>query len=173
MSRIGAAIAAGCLTAGLVVGPVLAAAPPSAPMDMSPPVPWTDSGAKPIVQRDPANKITAIVLSIPAAVVKATPKKRSEAVLPMEDAGLVQTANLQFHPFGHEPAHVYDMPHFDVHFYTITEEVRHGIMPGTPGAKVVPAKATVVIFVGPLKPGRYLFFGDFNKDSAKGVLIAK
>ena len=39
--------------------------------------------------------------------------------------------------------------------------------------KVVPAKATVVIFVGPLKPGRYLFFGDFNKDSAKGVLIAK
>ena len=39
--------------------------------------------------------------------------------------------------------------------------------------KVVPAKATVVIFVGPLKPGRYPFFGDFNKDSAKGVLVAK
>jgi hypothetical protein len=39
--------------------------------------------------------------------------------------------------------------------------------------KVVPAKATVVIFVGPLKPGRYPFFGDFNMDSAKGVLVAK
>ena len=39
--------------------------------------------------------------------------------------------------------------------------------------KVVPAKATVVIFVGPLKPGRYPFFGDFNKDTAKGVLIVK
>jgi plastocyanin len=39
--------------------------------------------------------------------------------------------------------------------------------------KVVPAKATVVIFVGPLKPGRYPFFGDFNKESAKGELIAK
>jgi hypothetical protein len=39
--------------------------------------------------------------------------------------------------------------------------------------KVVPANATVVIFVGPLKPGRYPFFGDFNKNSAKGVLIAK
>ena len=39
--------------------------------------------------------------------------------------------------------------------------------------KVVPAKGTVVIFVGPLKPGRYPFFGDFNKDRAKGVLIAK
>lgn len=39
--------------------------------------------------------------------------------------------------------------------------------------KLVPAKATVVIFVGPLPPGRYPFFGDFNKDSANGVLIAK
>jgi plastocyanin len=39
--------------------------------------------------------------------------------------------------------------------------------------KVVPAKATVVIFLGPLKPGRYPFFGDFNKDTAKGVLIAE
>ena len=41
------------------------------------------------------------------------------------------------------------------------------------GFRLFPAKATVVIFVGPLKAGRYPFFGDFNKDSAKGVLIAK
>lgn len=39
--------------------------------------------------------------------------------------------------------------------------------------KVVPPKGKVTIFVGPLKPGRYPFFGDFHKDSAKGVLIAK
>jgi len=39
--------------------------------------------------------------------------------------------------------------------------------------KVVPAKGSVVIFVGPLKPGRYPFFGDFNKETAKGVLVAK
>jgi plastocyanin len=39
--------------------------------------------------------------------------------------------------------------------------------------KVVPANATAVIFMGPLKPGRYPFFGDFNKDTAKGVLIVK
>ena len=38
--------------------------------------------------------------------------------------------------------------------------------------KVVPGKAKVTVFVGPLKPGRYPFFGDFHKDSAKGVLIA-
>jgi plastocyanin len=39
--------------------------------------------------------------------------------------------------------------------------------------KVVPAKATITIFVGPLKPGRYAFFGDFHKDSAKGVLVVE
>ena len=39
--------------------------------------------------------------------------------------------------------------------------------------KVVPAKGSVVVFVGPLQPGRYPFFGDFNRDSAKGVLVAK
>ena len=39
--------------------------------------------------------------------------------------------------------------------------------------KVVPAKGTISVFVGPLKAGRYPFFGDFHKDTAQGVLIAK
>ena len=39
--------------------------------------------------------------------------------------------------------------------------------------KVVPPKAKVTVYVGPLKPGRYAFFGDFHKDTAKGVLIAQ
>jgi len=39
--------------------------------------------------------------------------------------------------------------------------------------KVVPAKGQISIFVGPLAPGRYPFFGDFHKDTARGVLIAK
>jgi plastocyanin len=38
--------------------------------------------------------------------------------------------------------------------------------------KVVPPKSQVSIFVGPLKPGRYPFFGEFHKETAKGVLIA-
>ena len=39
--------------------------------------------------------------------------------------------------------------------------------------KVVPAKGQITIFVGPLAPGRYPFFGEYHKDTAKGVLIAK
>ncbi len=39
--------------------------------------------------------------------------------------------------------------------------------------KVVSAQAQIVVFVGPLRPGRYPFFGDFHQDTAKGVLIVQ
>jgi len=34
---------------------------------------------------------------------------------------------LDWNPQGHEPEHVYDLPHFDVHFYTIPDEERQAI----------------------------------------------
>jgi hypothetical protein len=36
---------------------------------------------------------------------------------------------VDWNPQGHEPAHVYDLPHFDVHFYTISNEDRMAIGP--------------------------------------------
>ncbi len=39
--------------------------------------------------------------------------------------------------------------------------------------KVVTGKATIAVYVGPLKPGRYPFFGDFHQDSAQGALIVR
>lgn len=39
--------------------------------------------------------------------------------------------------------------------------------------KVIPAKATATIFIGPLSPGRYPFFGEFNEKTAQGVVIAQ
>ncbi len=136
------------MSVALIAGPLVA----GAAMDMSAPVPWTDTGAKPFVLRDGTNAITTIGLSIPAATVRATPAKRSEAPLPMGGAGLVKSANLQWHPMGHEPEHVYDVPHFDVHFYTITEKTRSGIVPGSPVGKVMPPKA-ILPPNGVLAPG--------------------
>ncbi len=34
---------------------------------------------------------------------------------------------LDWNPMGHEPEHVYDLPHFDVHFYMISTAERNGI----------------------------------------------
>lgn len=39
--------------------------------------------------------------------------------------------------------------------------------------KVIPGGAKATIFIGPLKPGRYKFVGEFHEATAKGVVIAK
>lgn len=39
--------------------------------------------------------------------------------------------------------------------------------------KVVPGGAKASIFIGPLKPGRYEFFGEYNEKTAKGAVVAE
>jgi hypothetical protein len=39
--------------------------------------------------------------------------------------------------------------------------------------KVIAPGAKAVIFIGPLKPGRYEFAGEYNEATAKGVVVAE
>jgi hypothetical protein len=39
--------------------------------------------------------------------------------------------------------------------------------------KVIPGKSKGVVRIGPLKPGRYPFFGEFHEDTAKGTVVAE
>ncbi len=39
--------------------------------------------------------------------------------------------------------------------------------------KIIRGNSKAVIFIGPLKPGRYEYFGEFNQKTAQGVIIAK
>lgn len=39
--------------------------------------------------------------------------------------------------------------------------------------KIVAGNGKIVLFVGPLKPGRYEFFGEFNMATARGWLVAR
>jgi hypothetical protein len=39
--------------------------------------------------------------------------------------------------------------------------------------KIVPGNGKIVVFVGPLKPGRYEFFGEFNAKTARGWLVVQ
>ena len=39
--------------------------------------------------------------------------------------------------------------------------------------KVVPANSRVPVFLGPLAPGRYPFFGEFHEKTAQGTLIVR
>jgi len=39
--------------------------------------------------------------------------------------------------------------------------------------KVIAGKSTATVWIGPLTPGRYPFFGEFNETTAQGVVVAK
>ena len=39
--------------------------------------------------------------------------------------------------------------------------------------KVIPGGQQVTVYVGPVKPGKYEFFGDFNPKTARGHITAK
>ena len=39
--------------------------------------------------------------------------------------------------------------------------------------KVIPGASKGIVFVGPLQPGEYKFFGEFNEDKAQGVATVK
>ena len=39
--------------------------------------------------------------------------------------------------------------------------------------KIVPGGGRIVVYVGPLKPGRYEFFGEFNPKTARGWLVVQ
>jgi hypothetical protein len=39
--------------------------------------------------------------------------------------------------------------------------------------KVVPGGGEIVLFLGPLQPGSYDFFGEFHAETAKGEIIVK
>jgi len=39
--------------------------------------------------------------------------------------------------------------------------------------KVIPGGAKATIFIGPLTPGRYDFFGEYNEATAKGVIVVE
>ncbi len=39
--------------------------------------------------------------------------------------------------------------------------------------KVIPGGTKATIFIGPLKPGRYPFVGEYNEATAKGAVVAE
>jgi plastocyanin len=39
--------------------------------------------------------------------------------------------------------------------------------------KVIPGGAKASLYIGPLRPGRYTFFGEYNEATAKGAVIAE
>jgi hypothetical protein len=52
--------------------------------------------------------------------------------LPSQNPTPYKYVQFDWNPVGHEPAGVYDLPHFDFHFYTVPVSVRNSIVPTDP-----------------------------------------
>jgi hypothetical protein len=52
--------------------------------------------------------------------------------LPTQNPTPYKFVQFDWNPVGHEPAGVYDLPHFDFHFYTVPLSVRNSIVPSDP-----------------------------------------
>ena len=52
--------------------------------------------------------------------------------LPAQNPTQYKFVQFDWNPLGHEPAGVYDLPHFDFHFWTASKEVRESVVPSNP-----------------------------------------
>ncbi len=97
------------------------------------------------VRRNAQNAPVAFGLSFDEDALRGLGEKDQEIVLPLPSGiGLAyRTAVINWNAHGHPPAHVYDVPHLDFHFYTIDEATRIAIAPVGSRAKATPAAADV------------------------------
>jgi hypothetical protein len=77
--------------------------------------------------------------------------------LPGDNMTPFEFVEMNWNPAGHEPAGAYEgVPHFDFHFYTISQAARDSINPTDPNfaakAENVPAKEFIPPYVAPLAP---------------------
>lgn len=111
------------------------------------------------VKLDAAGAPQQIGLSISDAALNSMPADgdESEVVLPLpaeaKAATLFDHIEVDWNPHGHEPANIYDKPHFDFHFYMVSEAEVMGATDETKLNANVPTGFTPQNYVpGPVIP---------------------
>jgi hypothetical protein len=88
--------------------------------------------------------------------------------LPSQNPTAYKLVEINWNPMGHEPATVYDQPHFDFHFYTVTAADRNAIDPTVLGASYQ-AKADNL----PAENERYAFYVPVSPPGAPIASVPK
>jgi hypothetical protein len=93
------------------------------------------------VRRDAQGAVTSFGLSLDEKALTNLSHEMQEIALalPAIDGAPFRTAVIDWNPHGHPPEHVYTVPHFDFHFYTIDEKARMAIEPKGEAADAKPS----------------------------------
>ena len=108
----------------------------------SAPVTLGDGTAYGWEQLDDAGNPVAIGVNFTESALSGLPTTATmiNIALPMKSSkSPFDHISLDWNPQGHEPPGVYDVPHFDVHFYMIPESQQAGILGGPDTIPVMPA----------------------------------
>jgi hypothetical protein len=99
---------------------------------------------------DRAGKPTELGIAITEAALVGLPAAITEYAFPLPaeaSATPYKIAAINWQPTGHPPMNIFTVPHFDVHFYTITTAERDAISPADPqfGAKMFRAPSAAML----------------------------
>ncbi len=102
-------------------------------------------------QVDAAGTVTAIGATFGAAALSGLPATMTETVVALPaaavSAGPYTFFAANWNPMGHPPPAIYTVPHFDFHFYMISDATRMAIA-GGPATSPPPAPAVAPDYVG-------------------------
>lgn len=105
---------------------------PSLKTFYSPTVPVGNGVASAWISQNIDGEPVAVGVNLSEKALENLPSEPSEYVLLLpknKGKNFYTLVQINWNPQGHEPAHVYDLPHFDVHFYIIPNEERMAIGP--------------------------------------------
>ena len=86
--------------------------------------------AKSYVTLDDNGNPVSVGVALSEQALQSLGDKTTETVIPMPSQASATNLNhiaIDWNPMGHEPAHIYDIPHFDFHFYMVDMAFRNGI----------------------------------------------
>lgn len=97
--------------------------------------------ANSFIQLDYAGNPASVGLTVSEEAINSLPVEETSFILPLPSPNetVVNHISFDWEPHGHEPAGLYDVPHFDVHFYEISQAERSVIDPADPKMEILPA----------------------------------
>jgi hypothetical protein len=110
--------------------------------------------AQSFVTKDANGNPTSIGFSFSADALVNLPATNTMTTIPApaNNGTLVDHLSFDFNANGHEPAGIYDVPHFDIHFYMISEAEQHMIVSG-PEMQVLPSSEYIPTNYQPIPGG--------------------
>ena len=98
-------------------------------------------------------EVESVTIRLTPEALQGLPNAMTEFSIPIPpEAGTIfDHVGIDWNPMGHEPPGIYDAPHFDFHYYLLTQAQRDEIVPGSPKFDTPPAQGAAP--AGYIAPG--------------------